>query len=71
MGLTEAEVHQFLATIILGREPLDVVDLKTVSGGLDGVALVLPWTLSLAARSGHVVHLKNMLLNEDAPDLAS
>jgi molecular chaperone HtpG len=55
---------------VLGRAPFDVVDLKTRAGALDGVALVLPWTPSLAAKTGHVAYLKNMLLSEDAEDLA-
>ncbi len=55
---------------ILGREPFDVIDIKTTSGKLDGVALVLPWTPSVATKSKHVVYLKNMLLADDAEGVA-
>ena len=55
---------------VLGREPFDVISLRSSAGDLDGVALVLPFTPSLAAKPRHVVYLKNMLLSEDAEDLA-
>jgi molecular chaperone HtpG len=57
-------------TDILGREPFDVIDIKTTSGKLDGLALVLPWTPSVATKSKHLVYLKNMLLADDAEDVA-
>lgn len=57
-------------TDILGREPFDVIDIKTTSGKLDGIALVLPWAPSVATKSKHVVYLKNMLLADDAEDVA-
>ncbi|MGL4611685.1 MAG: HSP90 family protein [Trueperaceae bacterium] len=53
-------------TDVLGREPFDIIDIQTTSGKLDGVALVLPWTPSVATKSKHVVYLKNMLLADDA-----
>ncbi len=57
-------------TSVLGREPFDVIELRSSAGDLDGLALVLPFTPSLAAKPNHVVYLKNMLLSEDAEDLA-
>jgi molecular chaperone HtpG len=57
-------------TSVLGREPFDVIELRSSAGDLDGLALVLPFTPSLAAKPKHVVYLKNMLLSEDAEDLA-
>ncbi len=55
---------------ILGREPFDVIDIKTSSGKMDGVAIVLPWTPSVATKSKHLVYLKNMLLADDAEGVA-
>ncbi len=55
---------------VLGREPLDVIDIRTTAGAIDGVALVLPWTPSLAAKPKHVAYLKNMLLDDEAEGLA-
>ncbi len=55
---------------VLGREPFDVVDIKTKAGAIDGVALVVPWVPSLAANTKHLVYLKNMLLADDAEGIA-
>ena len=55
---------------VLGREPLDVIDIRTQAGGIDGVAIVLPWTPSLASQPKHIVYLKNMLLDDEAEGLA-
>ncbi len=55
---------------VLGRDPFDVVDIKTKAGGIDGVALVVPWTPSLAAKPKHLVYLKNMLLADNAEGIA-
>lgn len=48
---------------------LDAIPLQSRSGGLDGVAYVLPQPASLAARHAHRVYLKNMLLGESADNL--
>jgi molecular chaperone HtpG len=70
---TDAERRAALmafGTAALGREPFDVIDLRTEAGAVDGVALVLPWTPNLAAKPKHVVYLKNMLLDDEAEGLA-
>lgn len=48
---------------------LDAVPLHAPSGGVDGVAFILPEPPSLAARRTHKVYLKNMLLSEEADNL--
>jgi molecular chaperone HtpG len=48
---------------------LDWIPLKSKAGGIDGVAYVLPYAASLAARQKHRVYLKNMLLTESADNL--
>jgi molecular chaperone HtpG len=47
----------------------DAIPLKAASGGVDGVALVLPFSPSLATKRTHRVYLKNMLLSESAENL--
>jgi molecular chaperone HtpG len=53
----------------LGFTPFDIVDLAVPEAGLTGVAFVLPVPVSPAARSGHRVYLKRMLLAEGAEGL--
>ncbi|MEU8759227.1 HSP90 family protein, partial [Streptomyces sp. NPDC048659] len=53
----------------LGFTPLDVIDLDVPLAGLRGVAYVLPSQVSPAHRAGHRVHLKGMLLTEQADGL--
>ena len=52
-----------------GFTPFDVVDLDIPAAGLTGVAFVLPTPANPAARAGHRVYLKRMLLAEGAEDL--
>ena len=68
-ALRKAALLEF-GTGVLGREPFDVIDIRTTAGGIDGVALVLPWTPSLAAKPKHVAYLKNMLLDDEAEGIA-
>ncbi|MEU9126933.1 HSP90 family protein [Kitasatospora sp. NPDC048540] len=49
--------------------PLDSIDLDLPLVGLRGVAYVLPDAAPPARRSGHRVHLKGMLLSEQADEL--
>ncbi|MFG3287105.1 HSP90 family protein [Streptomyces sp. NPDC048111] len=49
--------------------PLDVIELDLPAAGLRGVAYVLPTAMSPAQRAGHRVHLKGMLLTDQAPEL--
>jgi molecular chaperone HtpG len=53
----------------LGYTPFDIVDLSVPEAGLTGVAFVLPMPVNPAARSGHRVYLKRMLLAEGAEGL--
>jgi molecular chaperone HtpG len=52
-----------------GFTPFDMVDLAVPEAGLTGVAFVLPAAVNPAARSGHRVYLKRMLLAEGAEGL--
>ncbi|OLF12665.1 HSP90 family protein [Actinophytocola xinjiangensis] len=52
-----------------GFTPFDVVELSVPEAGLTGLAFVLPFAASPAARAGHRVYLKRMLLSESATDL--
>jgi len=52
-----------------GMEMLDAIPLRSKAGDADGVAYVLPESVSLAARPTHRVYLRNMLLSEKADDL--
>ncbi|MGW7453105.1 HSP90 family protein [Streptomyces sp. NPDC054787] len=49
--------------------PLDSIELDLPAAGLRGVAYVLPTSVSPAQRAGHRVHLKGMLLTDQAPEL--
>ncbi|WP_250031923.1 HSP90 family protein [Paractinoplanes maris] len=54
---------------IFGFRPLDVVPLDVPEAGLTGVAFVLPTPVNPAARGGHRVYLKRMLLAENVEGL--
>ncbi|MER7460489.1 HSP90 family protein [Micromonospora sp. NPDC126480] len=53
----------------LGVDPFDVVPLAVPEAGLSGVAFILPTPVNPAARAGHRVYLKRMLLTEHADGL--
>ncbi|GAB2938582.1 HSP90 family protein [Micromonospora polyrhachis] len=53
----------------LGFTPFDVVPLSVPEAGLTGAAFVLPAPVNPAARAGHRVYLKRMLLTEGAEGL--
>ena len=54
---------------LFGFTPLDIIDLDLPVAGVRGVAYVLPEPTSPAHRAGHRVHLKGMLLTDQADDL--
>lgn len=49
--------------------PLDTIDLDLPAAGLRGVAYVLPTPVNPARRAGHRVHLKGMLVSDQAHEL--
>jgi molecular chaperone HtpG len=51
---------------VFGFVPFDAIDLAVPEAGLTGVAFVLPTPANPAARAGHRVYLKRMLLAEGA-----
>lgn len=52
-----------------GFTPFDVIELSVPEAGLTGVAVVLPMAANPAARAGHRVYLKRMLLAEGVEGL--
>lgn len=68
LGGTRAQLVSY-AEQTLGFTPFDVIELKVPEAGLTGVAYVLPIPANPAARSGHRVYLKRMLLAEGAEGL--
>jgi molecular chaperone HtpG len=54
---------------IFGFTPLDLIPLNVPAAGLTGIAFVLPMPANPAARAGHRVYLKRMLLAEGAEGL--
>ncbi|MEE6258536.1 HSP90 family protein [Plantactinospora sonchi] len=72
VGSSTAERRERLiayAREVLGFTPFDVVPLSVPEAGLTGVAFVLPAPVNPAARAGHRVYLKRMLLTEGAEGL--
>ncbi|GAB3148390.1 HSP90 family protein [Micromonospora sonneratiae] len=71
-GTSAAETRGALfqyARETLGFTPFDVVPLSVPEAGLTGAAFVLPVPVNPAARTGHRVYLKHMLLTEGAEGL--
>jgi molecular chaperone HtpG len=57
------------ARSVFGFTPFDMVELNVPEAGLSGVAFVLPQPANPAAKAGHRVYLKRMLLSEGAEGL--
>ena len=71
-GVSPADRRERLvayAREVLGFTPFDVVPLSVPEAGLTGAAFVLPTPVNPAARAGHRVYLKRMLLAEGAEGL--
>ena len=71
-GISPADRRQQLvdyARETLGFTPFDVIPLRVPEAGLNGAAFVLPAPVNPAARAGHRVYLKRMLLTEGAEGL--
>ena len=69
-----SEREKYKALMAFGRETfetdfLDAIPLKSVAGGIDGVAYVLPYAATLTSKRSHRVYLKNMLLSESVDNL--
>ncbi|MEU2913563.1 HSP90 family protein [Streptomyces massasporeus] len=54
---------------VLGFKPLDTIELDLPAVGLKGIACVLPETVPAGRRHGHRVHVKGMLLSEQAEEI--
>ncbi|GAA0563814.1 HSP90 family protein [Paractinoplanes ferrugineus] len=54
---------------VFGFTPFDVIELNVPEAGLTGAAFVLPTAVNPAARGGHRVYLKRMLLAENVESL--
>ncbi|MEU9643982.1 HSP90 family protein [Streptomyces sp. NPDC048188] len=53
----------------LGFTPLDTIELDLPAVGLKGIACVLPEAVPAGRRHGHRVHVKGMLLSEQAEEI--
>lgn len=70
----ESEAARHEAIMAYGRDTfetdfLDAIPLKSPSGKVSGMAYVLPFAASIAAKQSHRVYLKNMLLSESIENL--
>ncbi|MFG3249372.1 HSP90 family protein [Streptomyces sp. NPDC048187] len=54
---------------VLGFTPLDTIELDLPAVGLKGIACVLPEAVPAGRRHGHRVHVKGMLLSEQAEEI--
>ncbi len=54
---------------VFGFTPLETIDVAVPEAALTGVAFILPGAANLAARAGHRVYLRRMLLAEGADKL--
>ncbi|MFC4036682.1 HSP90 family protein [Streptomyces polygonati] len=54
---------------IFGFAPLDTIELDLPAVGLRGIACVLPDTVAAGRRHGHRVHVKGMLLSDQAEEI--
>ncbi|MBQ0825505.1 HSP90 family protein [Streptomyces tagetis] len=54
---------------VFGFTPLDTIELDLPAVGLKGVACVLPETVPAGRRHGHRVHVKGMLLSDQAEEI--
>ncbi|MFB7512806.1 HSP90 family protein [Streptomyces sp. NPDC056144] len=67
--LAKREAYTAYCREVFDFAPLDTIELDLPAAGLRGVAYVLPTAVSPAQRAGHRVHLKGMLLTDQAPEL--
>ncbi|MEZ6098108.1 MAG: HSP90 family protein [Pirellulaceae bacterium] len=70
-GSEQAECEAYLkyGELVFGMQFLDAIPLASSSGGIQGVAFVLPHSTQIASRRTHRVYLKNMLLSDQADNL--
>ncbi|MGA5900379.1 HSP90 family protein [Streptomyces venetus] len=54
---------------VFGFKPLDTIELDLPAVGLRGIACVLPEAVPAGRRHGHRVHVKGMLLSEQAEEI--
>ncbi|CAM5589393.1 hypothetical protein SALBM217S_04372 [Streptomyces griseoloalbus] len=54
---------------MFGFTPLDTLELDLPAVGLKGIACVLPEAVPAGRRHGHRVHVKGMLLSEQAEEI--
>ncbi|MEU3401595.1 HSP90 family protein [Streptomyces filamentosus] len=67
--LAKREAYTAYCRELFDFTPLDTIELDLPAAGLRGVAYVLPTAVSPGRRAGHRVHLKGMLLTDQAPEL--
>lgn len=65
---TKEEIMTF-GEIVFGQRFLDCVIFSSESGGVDGVAYILPYEVQPSTKQSHLIYLKNMLLTEKGQDI--
>lgn len=55
--------------ILFGQQFLDCIPFSSESGGVDGVAYVLPYAVQPSTKQTHLIYLKNMLLTEKGQNI--
>ncbi|MDE5563735.1 MAG: HSP90 family protein, partial [Oscillospiraceae bacterium] len=64
-GVSARESVMTIGRQIFDMDFLDYIPLESKSGLFSGVAYILPYAMSLHAKTTHRIYLKNMLLTED------
>lgn len=65
---SKEEIMSF-GEIIFGQPFLDCIPISSKSGGVDGVAYILPYEVQPSTKQNHLIYLKNMLLTEKGQNI--
>lgn len=65
---TKEEIMSF-GEIIFMQKFLDCIPIHSESGGVDGVAYILPYSVQPSTKQNHLIYLKNMLLTEKGQNI--
>lgn len=65
---TKEEIMAF-GEIVFGQRFLDCILFSSESGGVDGVAYILPYEVQPSTKQSHLIYLKNMLLTQKGQDI--
>lgn len=65
---SQEEIMTF-GEFVFGQRFLDCFVFSSESGGVDGVAYILPYEVQPSTKQSHLIYLKNMLLTEKGQDI--